>query len=159
MKWLILFLIALLSLPVYGKTLPQPLRNIQVTDSHSADARWNFDVIQGQLKAAVGFLPSPTQTLTVNSTIIVGSRAIPLAGDGAVTLTATPTIANGFDGQVAILIGTSNVNTVTIQHGTTYNLLLDQGQDFTLGNGDSIVLLFLTAIGDWIELDRKNVAG
>lgn len=70
---------------------------------------------------------------------------------GAVTLTSTPTIADGQDGQVLELCNAS-AQTVTLTHGTANNLRLDAGTNKTLATRASIRLRFYSSIGDWVQV-------
>lgn len=168
MRYLI-FLIAflLLTSAIYAD-IPQPLRNIQVSDSLTADIRWNFDVLEyhqrrlydGSADLDINGIiidPIDTQALTASDTISVDGSVLLVAGSGgAITLTSTPTIANGTNGEVILIVGTNDTNTITLQHGTSYNLQMSSGQDFTLGSADLIAYKYNSTIGDWIELFRCN---
>ncbi len=70
---------------------------------------------------------------------------------GALTLTATPIIPDGQDGQLLIIFNGS-ANSVTLTHGTANNLRLDGGTNKTLATRASIVLMFSSTIGDWIQI-------
>ena len=109
---------------------------------------------------AVGFTPKETQTLAATNAIVVSDAAmVRVAGSGgAVTLTSEPTIADGFDGQMVVIRGTHDTNTVLIQDvanlaGSNVDL---GGADRTLGAGDYLVLLFNADSGNWEELVFKN---
>ena len=99
------------------------------------------------------FTPSSTQTLSAASAITINSTHLKVAGSGgAVTLTSTPTIADGAEGDFVIVRGTNSTNTLTIQdQGTLPSSNLELGSTTRqLGNGDSIGLLF---DGDvWTEM-------
>ena len=167
MRYIVALLLFLLVLPVSAE-IPQPLRNIQVSDSLTSDIRWNFEIIEfyqrrlydGSADLNINGLiidPISTQTLTASSVILVNGSTLLVAGSGgAITLTSTPTIANGANGEVILIVGTSNTNTITLQHGTTYNLQMASGQNFTLGSADLIAFQYNSTIGDWCELFRKN---
>lgn len=74
---------------------------------------------------------------------------------GAVTLTSTPTIADGQDGQILIVFNGS-ANSVTLTHGgaTATNLRLDGGTNKTLAARASIMLMFSSTVGDWIQIGQ-----
>src|SRR3989344_1657728 len=99
------------------------------------------------------FTPSSTQTLSASSTIVVNSTHLKVAGSGgAVTLTSTPTIADGVEGDFVIIRGTSSTNTLTVQdQGTLPSSNMELGSTTRqLGNGDSIGLLFDGSV--WVEM-------
>jgi hypothetical protein len=75
-----------------------------------------------------------------------------------VTLTSTPTLANGADGQVLIIQGTDDTNTVTVQdEGTLAGSNLELGAATrTLGKGDLLVLTFDSTDGAWYEISFAN---
>lgn len=77
---------------------------------------------------------------------------------GAVTLTSAPTITDGQDGQLLIVFNGS-ANNVTIQDQGTLagsNLRLSAAT-ITLGQRDSVILLYSSTIGDWIQVGTTNV--
>jgi hypothetical protein len=78
---------------------------------------------------------------------------------GATTITSTPSIALGVDGQKIILKGQSNANSVTFKSESNLSgskLKLDNGIDFTLGLGDVLELYYDAIDGYWYEIGRKN---
>ena len=101
--------------------------------------------------------PGNTQLLTASDAISVSGSALLVGGSGtAVVLASTPTIASGTNGKIILVIGTDDTNTVTLQHGSSYNLKMDSGQNFTLGKGDLIAYKYNSTIGSWIEMFRCN---
>ena len=100
--------------------------------------------------------PSSTQNITaVGQAITAGTAdyfAI-ISSDGNYTLTATPTIADGFDGQEILLLNVG-ANTVTIQDQGTLassNLRLT-GASVAIGPRDSVRLVYSTTVGDWVQV-------
>lgn len=78
---------------------------------------------------------------------------------GGTIINATPSISNGYDGQIIIIKGESNINTVTLKSNNNLigsNLMLDNGIDFTLGKGDLLQLYYDASDGCWYEISRKN---
>lgn len=108
------------------------------------------------------FTPSSAiQTLAAGNTISPNARKARVAGSGgAVTLTSTPTITNpAADGQDLIIMGTSDVNTITLQDKSALggsNLNLAGGANVTLGEGDLIHLIWDSTLAGWYELSRSN---
>jgi hypothetical protein len=80
---------------------------------------------------------------------------------GAVTLTSTPSVGGvgTLDGETVLLVGVSEVDTITLQSGPTFQLALSGGINFTLGRGDSIFLAYEIATGMWREISRSDVDG
>jgi hypothetical protein len=78
---------------------------------------------------------------------------------GAVTITATPSIAVGQNGEKICFVGYSDPNTVTFQDESVLansSLQLAGGVDATLGLGDTLCLIYITAQADWFEVSRSN---
>jgi len=105
-------------------------------------------------KATV-YTPSSDQTRTDDSTILVDNTIIRVVGDGgAVTLDVSPAIEDGVsDGQMIIIQGTHNTNTVTIADDC--NCQLDSGASAVLGQGDTIQLIWDSGDSDWYEISRS----
>lgn len=94
----------------------------------------------------------PLQTLAAGTTILPSSRAVPVVGSGgAVTITADPSIADGYQGQLLILEGTDNTNTVTLTDGL--GMQLGAGTR-VLGANDTLTLMFNGT--DWLEVAFTN---
>ena len=107
------------------------------------------------------FTPRSNQALVAANAIdVLESTVTQVSGSGgAVTLTSTPTIADGANGQMVILVGTDDTNTLTVQDDSNLagsNLQLSGGIDFTLGQGDTLQLLYHSDTGDWVEISRSN---
>jgi hypothetical protein len=106
--------------------------------------------------------PSAVQTITSAGTAItVAASVVQVKGDAARTLTSTPTIADGTDGQVVYIIGNDNTNTITIQDEGTLsgsNIELPTGTTTrVLGNGDVEELIFNSTKGQWLEVSYTNI--
>lgn len=79
---------------------------------------------------------------------------------GSITLTATPTIANGtIDGQVLYLVGATTLSgTVTWQDETGLagsNMRFPAGAAQVMGSRDTIILIWVAAIADWVAAAAK----
>jgi hypothetical protein len=98
------------------------------------------------------------QSITAGSGIIANRSNVKIVGDsGAITITANPQInftGDKQDGQLLILRGTDDTNTVTIVEGN--GVILDSGLDFTLGQNDILELIFDTGEDAWIEITRSD---
>jgi hypothetical protein len=105
------------------------------------------------------YTPPAAQSITAAATAIAPTSTVfEITSDGNYTLTATPTIANGQDGQVVTIINVG-ANTVTLQdQGTLANSNLRLGAATrALAPRDNIELLYDSAVGDWVELRYNNV--
>jgi hypothetical protein len=115
--------------PLYSHTL-----NLRLTDSGSH---------RQTLVAATTINPAPVVFLT---------SAAPI------TMSSTPTLADGFDGQQCILVVTgANAITFTDQGTLAGSNLRLSVATIALGTRDSLQLLFSGDIGDWVELSTMNV--
>mgnify|MGYP001586073142 CR=1 FL=1 len=119
-------------------------------------------VLRGAKEFANKFVlvPKTTQSLVATDAIIANDATLIRIGGsgGAVTLTSTPNIADGDPGQIIILVGTHDTNTVTVRDEASLggcNLDLG-GANRTLGAGDYLVLCFNTDTGLWEEIVFKN---
>jgi len=96
--------------------------------------------------ARVGVTPAASSTLTPTSSYLLLNPA------ASVTLNATTAIANGSTiGDVLILEGTSDSQTVTINDAANTNLA---AASRTLGNDDTLMLLWNGS--SWIEISFSN---
>jgi len=79
---------------------------------------------------------------------------------GAVVVTATPSIEQSpNDGQEIIILGMDDINTVTFQDGSNLagsGLCLSNGQNMTLGKGDTLHLIYEANLDNWLEVTRSN---
>jgi hypothetical protein len=99
--------------------------------------------------------PSATTNITAAGGITATRAVMRIQGSGgAVDITANPQIAGGSDGEILILIGQSNANTVKLDEGT--GLQLSGGTSFTMGLNDTIQFVYDAVGGNWIELSRRN---
>jgi hypothetical protein len=99
----------------------------------------------------VGFDPA-TQTVAA-ATAIKAYPVTPLTASGATTMTAAPTIADGYDGQEIVLLNVGATNNIVLQDQGTLassNLRLT-ATTVTLGPRDSIRLAYSAAVGDWMQ--------
>lgn len=100
-------------------------------------------------------IPSAVQSLSVGSSIAVTTSIAKVIGNGgAINLTSNPQITDGTDGQIIIIKGTNDTNTLTLDDGD--GLSLTDGASFTLGNKDTMALMFDAGDDEWIEISRSN---
>lgn len=99
---------------------------------------------------------------TTNQTISAGGIINPanqsvvrVTGDsGAVSTDTTTPITNGtHSGQIIIVIGSHDTNTVTLKNSGNCTLA---NADFVIGNRDTITLIWVTGSNEWFELSRSN---
>lgn len=95
-----------------------------------------------------------TGTLAASATLTATHPIHRIAGaSGAVTLDVTTAIADGqVDGQLLILKGTNDTNTVTINDAANTNL----NGPVTLTAGDQIELWWDSTGSEWTEIGRNN---
>ena len=91
-----------------------------------------------------------TQVLTATSKINPIAGIVPVSAAGAITLTSNPNILPGVTGQLLILEGTSNTNTVTLTDGNGIKL----SGAITLGIRDTLTLMYNGTY--FVELSRSN---
>lgn len=100
------------------------------------------------------------QSLPVAATTINPSDYVILTNTsgGALTVTAAPTIPNGFDGERCLLLNVSANNIVLQDQGTLANSNLRlSAATITLGTRDSLWLLYSHDIGNWVQIGQTNV--
>jgi hypothetical protein len=103
------------------------------------------------------------QTISAASSTIGTIKAVYRLNNtsgGPVTLTSAPTIADGQDGQMVLIINTS-ANAVTLQDevasGLATNLRLSAAT-IALGQADSIQLMYSATLGYWAQIAQVNIA-
>lgn len=104
--------------------------------------------------------PSAAQNITAAGTaILANATTVQLTADASYTLTSTPTVADGADGQILIIVNVDTVDTITLQDQGTLassNLRLS-ANTIALGPRDSIILMYSSTVGDWVEISQTNV--
>jgi hypothetical protein len=92
-----------------------------------------------------------TTSYAASATITPNRSYERVQGTGAVTLNATTAISNGsYTGQILVLQGKSNTNTLTVPDNANTKL----AGNCTLGDDDTLTLLWEGS--DWIEISRSN---
>lgn len=128
-------------------------RNIRLSPGGSA-----FNIVTDADSALV-YTQSASQSITaVGNAITATTTYKRITSNSNYTLTSAPTIANGADGQLLIIVNTGS-NTVTVQDQGTLggsNIRLTT-TTFAIGPRDSLTLMYFTDIGDWVEIGRSNV--
>ena len=89
------------------------------------------------------------------TTAMLAGKLIRIQGSGgAVEVSADPPVSAGRDGQVIILKGTSEINTVKFNSGA--KLKLSGAREFTLGENDTLMLCYDSGDALWFELNRND---
>lgn len=104
--------------------------------------------------------PDTAQAITaVGNTIAIDTTTHLLTADASYTLTSTPTLADGEDGQRVLILNVDTTDVITIQdQGTLAGSNLRLGATTrALGPRDSIMLMYSSTIGDWVEVAFTNV--
>jgi hypothetical protein len=105
----------------------------------------------------VAYTPSADSSIVAGTGITAKMlfRILRVAGSGgAVDISANPQIADGIDGQIIMIQGTSDVNTVQFDDGT--GLALSGGVSFTMGQGDILQLMYDSGDDIWYEISRSD---
>lgn len=100
--------------------------------------------------------PPPTIDITAAGGITVTAAHISIQGDGgAVDIAADPQIAAGRNGQIVLIEGASDTNTVTLNDGTGLHL---HNGTMIIGEHDSIILKYGADDSSWEEVVRNATA-
>lgn len=112
------------------------------------------------INAQVILTPGTAQNITAAATAItLSGPIIQLTANASYTLSATPTIANGTNGQVITIINVDSADVITLQNETTLagsNLRLAGAANLALGPRDSVTLVYSSTLGDWIQIGASN---
>lgn len=106
--------------------------------------------------------PTAIQTLAAAGNAILANALmvqIDNSTGAPLTLTSTPTIAGGLDGQELTIINVDSADNVILQNETVLagsNLRLAGAANLTLGPRDSVTLRYNAALGDWIQVAASN---
>jgi hypothetical protein len=111
-----------------------------------------------QFGGAPAWLPV-AQNITAVGQAIIPNALVNLTANASYTLTSTPTIASGDDGQLLIIRNVDTVDVITVQDQGTLagsNLRLGAATR-AIGPRDVLVLQYSNAIGDWAEVLFQTV--
>lgn len=115
--------------------------------------------LYGDLKLgkSLAYVPSSVADITAGGGITPTQTYMRIQGSGgAVDITADPQIIAGtYDGQLLIIEGTSDTNTVKLDEGTGIHL---RGGSIILGNHDVLVLLYDSGNSIWVKQGGNSVA-
>ena len=136
-----------------------PRASIEVT----GDIRASGSVEVGSLlvDGKTVYTPSATRNIVagtgVTAAMVAASNVILIQGSGGnVTVTANPAIAAGTDGQIIVLVGVNDSQTVLFTGGT--GIRLSANTNFTMGDGDVLEMIYSSAVSvaSWIEISRTD---
>lgn len=102
--------------------------------------------------------PSATQTLSLaGDAITIASviKQIDNSTGASLTLTSTPTIADGVTGQMIIIVNVDSVDSVVLQDETALagsNLRFRAATSLTLAAKESVMMTYNSAVGDWVQV-------
>ena len=104
------------------------------------------------------YTPSANNAVSAASGVtsaMLAKRIIRVYGNGGpIDITANPQIAAGSDGQIILLEGKSDTNTLKFDTGT--GLALSGGVSFTMGAGDTLQLMYDSGTSLWYEISRSD---
>ncbi|MCE2928930.1 MAG: hypothetical protein LW817_04790, partial [Candidatus Caenarcaniphilales bacterium] len=110
------------------------------------------------VKGLANFSPSAVVSISSGSGVnAIANTILRVQGNGGpVTISANPQITTTSinDGQILIIKGTSDTNTVTITNGS--GVSLSDGLAFTLGQRDTITLYYDAVDNLWTEINRSD---
>ena len=110
--------------------------------------------LKATVKEQLVYTPSSDIAITAAGGITVTKTIMRVAGDsGAIDITANPQIIAGTDGQVVIIQGTHDTNTVTLDDGNGLAL----SAQCVLAAQDNITLMYDSGDAEWIETSRTTV--
>ena len=136
----------------------------RLPDALAFHGLWSMDRIEVAVRKLLPqfftFRTAPAQQITaVGQAILASGARVLLTADASYTLTSAPTIANGEDGQLLLILNVDTTDTITIQDQGTLassNLRLS-ATTIALAPRDSILLLYDLTIGDWVQVGQVNV--
>jgi len=108
--------------------------------------------------ASTIFTPSTVQTLVAGTAILANATLVMINSTGNVTLTSTPTIADGQDGQILVVLNVDTADTITLQDQGTLassNLRL-VGTGVALAPRESVMLVYSSTVGDWVQVSASG---
>jgi hypothetical protein len=112
------------------------------------------NVLHGNSFGGNGFRIRQTITSVGTAILVKSAPVVTISADASYTLTSTPTIADGYEGQVITIVNEDGVDTIFLQdQGSLANSNLRlTGTSITLGPRDSVTLRFSDTIGDWVQI-------
>lgn len=112
------------------------------------------------IQGHINFLALAAQDLVAADAILATATLVTVtAAGGDVTLTSTPTVADGADGQLLIIMNIDAASLITLQDQGTLALsnLRLEASTVVLGPRDSITLIWSDDIDDWVQVGYSDV--
>jgi hypothetical protein len=108
---------------------------------------------------AVGGLVLPrgsVQTLAAGTAIVPNAGYVTITTSGAIVPTVAPTIANGSDGQILVILysGAGSWQARDQSNLASSNLRLSTAT-YTMGDRDTLTLMWMASTTNWVELARS----
>ncbi len=113
------------------------------------------------LYQAERFPPSTSQVLIAGTAIAPNGNVLPISAGSAITLTGTPTITTGFDGQEVTIVNVGS-NAITFQDKnvlTATTLLLAARSTLTLRANQAAKFLYSATLAGWVEIKSTGFSG
>lgn len=121
-----------------------------VADKEEYDVmEWDSAMIEDYTTLSTGNIVAGTG---ITSALL--SNVMYYNGGSAIDISSVPQIADGYDGQIIRIIGSSDTNTLTLDD--TNGLQTAGGASFIIGLGDFIQLIYIQTLDLWIECFRSN---
>lgn len=128
--------------------------NIVLSVEAAGDGAGGVENLKAIVEEQLVYIPSSDTAITAAGGITVTKAIMRVVGDGgAVDITANPQIVAGTDGQVVIIQGTHDTNTVTLDDGNGLAL----SAQCVLAAQDNITLMYDSGDSEWIETSRTTV--
>jgi hypothetical protein len=131
------------------------LHTISLDANGNVGLRNNSPVARLDINGSLAFKSPALINLTSVSSIPNSHGFIRVQGSGApVQLSSSPQISTGVDGQLMVLKGSHNTNTLNLisKNGVTLN----ESTEFKMGQKDLIFLFFDADDNEWIEMGRSD---
>lgn len=122
----------------------------------NADGSVTITAASGQsvtITGAVFFGIGETQVLVSGSTISPNAYVVPVSAAGVITLTATPAITTGTNGQIIKIVNVGS-NAITLQANALLsgsNLRMNTLTTAVLSPLNSIEFMYLTSVDQWVQ--------
>ncbi len=107
-----------------------------------------------EINGTYSMTPSTLTSLAGGAQITVTQTVMRVKSTGGAVVLGTPAVVAGADGQMVTILGASDTDTVQFVDNAA--LQLTGGVPFTMGTGDSMVLVYDSSLSAWVELNRSN---
>ena len=129
--------------------------NVATGKPSSQSSTFNNYGAKLEVNGSLALTPSAVINIAAGDSLAITNSIIRISGNGGpINLTSNPQIADGTHGQIIIIKGSSDTNTVTFDDGA--GLALTNAISVTLGNRDTLVLMYDATDDMWIEISRSN---